>query len=117
MDPLIAIPFVTFGMLTWAGVVGIWIVSLRSGVYVRIALYIAWLVLYMVGFFCVYMGLEIDKWDDSPAWYWDSLLFGSMTALAVWYGRSRFSGTLRALFTVVPLVWLASLVLSYLPSR
>lgn len=104
-------------MLLWTGVVGIWIVSLRTGVYARIALYIAWLVLYMVGFFFVFMGLGIDKWDDSSAWYWDSWLFGSMAALAVSYGRLRFTGTLQTWFTVLPLAGLMSLVLFYISAR
>lgn len=114
MDFPIAAPLAVIGFVALVCVVCIWGLSRYTGVYLRVALYFVMLLLYMVGYFAVFVALGIDRWDDSSGWYWDTwLLFVSMAALATGYARTRFRGALRTWFAAIPLVVLVALILFY----
>lgn len=69
---------------------------------------------YGVGYFLVFSGLGIDKWDDSSVWYWDTwLLLFSTTAILAWYAYLHFYDKLRVVLSVAPIMLLSAVVWRY----
>jgi hypothetical protein len=59
--------------------------------------------MYTVGFFAVFVGLDLDNWDDSCAWYWDTWFLIVTTALLqAGYALTRFRGVARTILTILP---------------
>ncbi|MFN3326969.1 MAG: hypothetical protein ACK5AZ_26040 [Bryobacteraceae bacterium] len=114
MSYVLQVFVVVLGLLLWVGSVGIWRQTRQSTVLTRLALYPAILVLYAFGYFAVLVGLGIDRWDDSSAWYWDTwLLFGSTAILGAGYAITRFMGILRVFLAAMPVIGFAVLVWFY----
>ena len=103
------------GLLLCSAAFAVWAQSKTTHLPLRLAFWPACAVLYATGLFLVLVGLGVDRWDDSSAWYWDTwLLFGSTCVVAMGYGVTRFNGALRSFIAVVPVVCFGLLVWFYL---
>lgn len=103
------------GLVLWAGAWGFWKGSRNGGLFTRLLFYPLVLLLYAAGFFIVTVGLGIDHWDDSSAWYWDTwMLVGSTACVGAWYAVSRLTGVTRVVLTAIPLAGLVAFVWLYL---
>jgi hypothetical protein len=94
---------VVIGILLWVVDFWIWLRSSGWSTVSKATMYLLLPVVYGLGFFAIVVGLGVDHWDDSSAWYWDTwLLLGSSAVIQSLYGASRFRGLARALTAIFP---------------
>lgn len=100
---------VAIGVLLWVVDFWLWLRSKSWSMVSKVRMYLFLPAVYAFGFFTIVVGLGLDHWDDSSAWYWDTwLLLGSSAISQALYGASRFRGLARAILAIFPgLVMLA----------